>query len=484
LKPLLHRGVGVHHAGLLPKYRRLVEDLFQKKLLSVAVCTETLAAGINLPARSVVLSSLVKGPFGKEKPIDPSTAHQIFGRAGRPQFDDRGYVYALAHEDDVQLLRWKQKYDQIPETTKDPGLLKAKKALKKKKPLRSDKIQYWTEGTFEKLRTAPPGRLYSKGPLPWRLLAYLLSLSPEVERIRRVIRKRLLDAPRIAAGEKHLEGMLVTLHEGGFVVLDPPPMKDGGGRAEDGINPAISDSVLRPPSSVLATPTDKLPTLLAFRSIHPLYAAFLLDHLAMADPVERLQAFESVLELPRPILKFVRPPWPDELPPGPLASGYLDNELIQRGLIAAPKPPSEDDDEEDEDDRFAERPPSLAEKLFLLYEALYPEACDLQVQGVWAANPLLRDYAGNFNLYVKSRDLTKQEGLIFRHLLRLILLCGEFATLTPAKADPVEWQQFLQETISRLTDACRAVDPTSTDDVMQHAHDAGLVEGESAVPQA
>ena len=54
------------------------------------VCTETLAAGINLPARSVVLTSLVKGPFGKEKLIDPSTAHQIFGRAGRPQFDDTG----------------------------------------------------------------------------------------------------------------------------------------------------------------------------------------------------------------------------------------------------------------------------------------------------------------------------------------------------------------------------------------------------------
>src|SRR5207248_3177612 len=73
LKQMLRRGVGVHHAGLLPKYRRVVEDLFEKKLLSVALCTETLAAGINLPARSVVLSSLVKGPFGKEKLIEPST---------------------------------------------------------------------------------------------------------------------------------------------------------------------------------------------------------------------------------------------------------------------------------------------------------------------------------------------------------------------------------------------------------------------------
>ena len=72
LKQMLHRGVGVHHAGLLPKYRRVVEDLFSRKLLAVCVCTETLAAGINLPARSVVLSSLVKGPLGKEKLIDPA----------------------------------------------------------------------------------------------------------------------------------------------------------------------------------------------------------------------------------------------------------------------------------------------------------------------------------------------------------------------------------------------------------------------------
>jgi superfamily II RNA helicase len=88
IKQMLHRGVGVHHAGMLPKYRRVVEDLFNRKLLAVVLCTETLAAGINLPARSVVLSSLVKGPFGKQKLVEASTAHQIFGRAGRPQFDD------------------------------------------------------------------------------------------------------------------------------------------------------------------------------------------------------------------------------------------------------------------------------------------------------------------------------------------------------------------------------------------------------------
>src|SRR4030095_4176119 len=137
------------------------------RLLSVAVCTETLAAGINLPARSVVLTSLVKGPPGEQKLLDASVAHQIFGRAGRPQFDTQGYVVAMAHEDDVKLRRWKEKYDAIPEDTKDLGLMKAKKALKKKKPTRRETETYWNEQQFEKLKTAPPGKLYSKGPLPW-----------------------------------------------------------------------------------------------------------------------------------------------------------------------------------------------------------------------------------------------------------------------------------------------------------------------------
>ncbi len=96
LKRILMRGVGVHHAGLLPKFRRVVEELFQEKLLSFCVCTETLAAGMNLPARSVVLTDLLKGPRGHKKLIAPSNAHQMFGRAGRPQFDTQGHVFAIA----------------------------------------------------------------------------------------------------------------------------------------------------------------------------------------------------------------------------------------------------------------------------------------------------------------------------------------------------------------------------------------------------
>lgn len=481
LRQMLLRGVGVHHAGVLPKYRRVVEELFAKKLLSVAVCTETLAAGINLPARSVVVTSLAKGPLGKQKLIDASTLHQIFGRAGRPQYDKEGFVYVLAHEDDVRLLRWKEKYDAIPETTKDPVLLKMKKELKRKKPTKRDDVLYWTEGQFEKLKNSPPARLYSKGPLPWRLLAYLLKVSPEVDKVRTVIRKRLLDQPRIAAGEKALERMLLTLEAGGYVTLEPPapvPTPDETGVAREAA-PSPRPPIQR------AIPTDKLDRLLVFRSVHPLYGAFLVDQLGIASPEERLQALESVLELPRPLLKFVRVP--RDLPPGPLERERLDPELIRRGLITAPiedaadSPEGEGGPKPKEFVPWEERPPLFAEKLRMYFEALYPEVTDLQVEAVWSAAELLR-FGGDFNAYIKQRDLTRQEGIIFRHLLRLILLCAEFAELTPPETTTEEWREWLRDVERRLAESCRKVDPTSTDWMIQSAKAADVVEGEEAKP--
>ncbi len=493
LKQMLRRGVGVHHAGLLPKYRRVVEELFEKKLLSVALCTETLAAGINLPARSVVLTSLVKGPFGKEKLIDPSTAHQIFGRAGRPQYDTEGYVFAYPEEDDVRILRWKQQYDQIPENTKDPGLLKAKKALLKKKPTRNSQKKYWTEADFERLKSAPAGRLYSKGPLPWRLLAYLLKVSPDVEKIRSVVRKRLLDQPRIEAGMKQLTRMLTTLHENGFVKLDPeppskeeptpPPPAPEGKEKKAVLDLTITNKGTPPPprpevppyTPLTATPTPELDKLLVFRACHPLYGAFLIDLLGVANREERLQLLESVLELPRPLLKFVRVPF--DLSPGPLQSEKLDPELIAKGLIVA-KPPKEEGEEEEEEEwvPWDERPPVLADKARMLFDAKYPEVGDFMTQGVWAANEVMN--YGNFNTYVTTKDLTKQEGLIFRHLLRLILLTQEFEQLTPPGLTPEDWKKELAEIADKLTEICRTVDPTSTEEAIKRAHGADVVEGE------
>ena len=142
---------------------------------------------------------------------------------------NEGFVYALPHEDDVKILRWKEKYDQIPEDTKDPGLRKAKKALKKKQPKRREGQQYWSEAQFQKLVVAPPADLASRGPLPWRLLVYMLDASPEVERIRQLVRGRLLKPNEQEAAQKALNRMLITLWRGGYVRLEPkPPLVDQG----------------------------------------------------------------------------------------------------------------------------------------------------------------------------------------------------------------------------------------------------------------
>lgn len=512
LKAILQRGVGVHHAGVLPKYRRIVEELFQQKLLSVCVCTETLAAGINLPARSVVLPTLLKGKPGEMKLIDASTAHQIFGRAGRPQFDAQGYVFSLAHEDDVKILRWREKYDQIPEDTRDPGLLRMKKDLKRKQPTRRSTEQYWTEQQWNKLRDAPPLKLASRGPIPWRLLAYMLEASPEVEPLRRLVSKRLHESGKIAGAQKQLDEMLMTLWAAGYVRLEPPPQepdretegqRDGekqpikkqtetermlaaalaelGQRSPTGVSAPVSPSL---PFSVspsapsyqarFAHPTENLSKLLKLRGINPLYGIYLVNQLGIASREERIQAFESVLEMPGSVAKHVRVPKYEDMPPGPLATTRLDVELLQMGLATpeqlGAKPAQEEEDGPPRREMFEEKvwPLTLGEKLRMLFDATFPHVHSLYTTSVWAAGEVL-EFGGNFNQYITSRGLQKQEGVIFRHLLRLILLVKEFQQFTPPDCAAEEWVADLKDIADRLTDCCRRVDPLSTDKMLEEA---------------
>jgi len=549
LKQILMRGVGVHHAGVLPHYRRLVEDLFQRRLLSVTVCTETLSAGINLPARSVVLPSLLKGPPGKLKVVEASSAHQMFGRAGRPQYDDRGYVYALAHEDDVKILRWKEQYDQIPDDTKDLGLRKAKKSLKKKQPTRRSTVQYWNENQFNRLREAPPASLESRGALPWRLLAHLIDASPEVQPIRDLVGRRLMDSKGIEQGQKELTDMLITLHRAGYIELEPhPPLaakqaaeertteeetteegttedregtektdekeKSGGllagltfgsslddrargvsegprkktkaqKEAEEAIlaakklkrreNDSEKDRQPPPYKPDRAWPTDRLPLLKSFRSVNPLYGVFLINQLGAADENEVIQALESALEMPGTVARLVRVPRYDEMPPGLLASERLDPRLLSLGLATEEqltgRAPEDKEEEGPPGDRrrrgFVEKeervwPLTLAEKLKLLFDNDFPGVKDFRVTPVWAAGSLF-ELGGDFEKFVTIKNLHKQEGIVFRHFLRMILLIGEFEQIFPTELTPEEWSAALGGIADRLTAACRDVDPTSTE---------------------
>lgn len=518
LKQILIRGIGVHHAGILPRYRHIVESLFQEKLLSICVCTETLAAGINLPCRSVILPTLLKGPPGKMKLIEPSSAHQMFGRAGRPQFDDRGYVFALPHEDDVKILKWKEKYDSIPDDTKDPGLRKAKKALKKKQPKRREGQQYWTEHQFEQLRTAPSADLASRGPLPWRLLVYMLDLSPDVERVRKLLSGRLLQPNQLEAAQRRLNRQLVTLWRGGYVTLDPkPPLaeisEEQQGRSEDSENnqepeegaaaetPQLSlgsslassltlGSKIESPAPqgqdkkrgkqstktkadlsdrdsykpATATPTDALEDLLLLRGVHPLYAVFLMKHLGIADKNERVMALESLLELSRSLGKVTRIPYPEDMPPGPLATTRIDSQLLQLGLATADElgmNRSEDDEPARDEDGAYIRVLTLPRKLQRLFEYDYPSVDDLRITPVWVVGEALQ-YGTDFNKYITSNKLQQQEGVIFRHMLRFVMLVDEMAELKPADISHDDWRDDLYEIADQVEAMCQLADPQST----------------------
>lgn len=512
LRTFLARGIGIHHAGILPRYRRIVESLFQQKLLPVCVCTETLAAGINLPARSVILTTLVKGPRDKKRLIDPGAAQQMFGRAGRPQYDTEGHVFVLAHEDDVKLARWKEKFDSIPEDTKDPGLLVARKNLLKKKPTRRAGFTYWNPEQFTKLQAVPPARLTSKGRLTWRWLAYLLDANPAVEPIREVVRRRLMDQPTIGGELKRLTRMLVTLNHLGIVVLEPPPPPSwqqavapkppaaappatedqATEESESEEPPSISDLMSRlkigdqidaapvpagprdtapavgpdqPYDPLTATPTPKLKQLMVFRAVHPLYGLFLMDYLARADDNELIQILESLLEIPGSVAKLMRVPWPDQLPPGPLALEVVDPAILTAG-IATQEDLYPQADQSDLPPELRKYPVPLAQKMRLLFENTVDHAGGLFVTPVWGVGDLLQ-HGADFDKFVRARDLLRQEGILFKHLMRMILLCEEFAQLTPANTTPDLWQPRLAAISTTLQQTCRAVDPQSTDQLLE-----------------
>jgi hypothetical protein len=106
----------------------------------------------------------------------------------------------------------------------------------------------------------------------------------------------------------------------------------------------------------------------------------------------------------------------------------------------------------------------------MLFESEIDHAGGLFVTPVWAVGDLL-SRGGDFDSFVRARDLVKQEGILFKHLLRMILLCDEFKQLTPRDANPDEWKAMLTRWSDVLTNACRAVDPQSTDELLEELAD-------------
>lgn len=151
LSKLLRRGVGVHHAGMLPKYRRLVERLSQTGLLKVICGTDTLGVGINVPIRTVLMTGLAKFDGTRQRILKSREFHQIAGRAGRAGYDTEGTVVVEAPEHEIENWRLRQRAGTDP------------KKLKKlrKKSAREGEVT-WSEKTYERLTTADPEPMASQ----------------------------------------------------------------------------------------------------------------------------------------------------------------------------------------------------------------------------------------------------------------------------------------------------------------------------------
>lgn len=148
LQRLLRTGVGIHHAGMLPRYRRLVEQLAQEGLLPVICGTDTLGVGINVPIHTVLLTGLTKFDGTRMRRLRAREFHQIAGRAGRMGFDTQGLVVAEAPEYEIENAK------AVAKAGNDPKKLKR---IKKKKP--QEGFVTWGEGTFDKLIHASPETL-------------------------------------------------------------------------------------------------------------------------------------------------------------------------------------------------------------------------------------------------------------------------------------------------------------------------------------
>ena len=164
MKRFLRHGIGLHHAGMLPKYRVLVEGLAQRGLLKIICGTDTLGVGVNVPIRTVLLTKLSKFSGQKTAILAARDFHQITGRAGRKGFDDIGFVVSMAPEHVIENAKMEAK------AAGDPK--KLKKIVKRKPP---EKFVGWSEETFTKLQSAPPEPLQSRFQVTHAMLLQVLS---------------------------------------------------------------------------------------------------------------------------------------------------------------------------------------------------------------------------------------------------------------------------------------------------------------------
>lgn len=273
LSRLLRRGIGIHHAGMLPRYRRLVERLAQAGLLAVVCGTDTLGVGINVPIRTVVLTGLTKYDGVKSRHLSAREFHQIAGRAGRAGYDTIGEVIVQAPEHVIENAK------ALAKAGDDER--KKRKIVRKKAPTG---VVNWTDKTFERLRDATPEPLTSQFDVSHAMVLGVLSRYGDPVATMARLSTDNHDAPVVR--NPHLRkgvGIYRALRAGGIVERLPAP--DAQGRRVRLTQEVPSEFALNAPLSPFA-----------------LAALELLDPDDESYAVDVVSVIEATLEDPRPLV--------------------------------------------------------------------------------------------------------------------------------------------------------------------------------------
>ncbi|MDO5334835.1 MAG: DUF3516 domain-containing protein [Coriobacteriia bacterium] len=428
LQRLLGCGVGVHHAGMLPRYRLLVEKLAQQGLLPVICGTDTLGVGINVPIHTVLLTALIKFDGHRMRRLNAREFHQIAGRAGRSGFDTEGVVLVQAPEYEIENARMRAKAGNDP---------KKQRKLKLKRPPQG-KVT-WNKGAFERVVEASPETLKPRMRITNSMVVNLVERGGDA----RANLDDLIDASSQTPEEKaelhhRANEVFATLEAAG--VVDHEVDEDGA--------PDYFVTLDMPEDFALDQPLSPF-LLAALELLDPESDTYALDVISMA---------EATVENPRQVLRAQERRAKSRAMAEMKAEGIEYDERLERlEDITYPKPL------EDE----------LAEA-FDLYCQSVPWAADYELLPKSVLREMVETGA-TFKSYVSAYNIARSEGTLLRYLSDVYRVLDR--TIPADKRD-----ERLCDIISWLSVVVRTVDSSLVDEWENAGgEDASAPQAEDAV---
>jgi hypothetical protein len=409
VKRFLRHGIGVHHAGLLPKYRRLIEKLARAGLLTVICGTDTLGVGVNVPIRSVCFTKLCKFDGQETKRLSVREFKQIAGRAGRKGFDDSGSVVCQAPEHVIENRALESKAAGNPN--------RKNKLVRKKPPERG--YVHWDEVIFKQLIDRPPEPLVSRFHVTHGMLLHLLRSRVDERHggygaligLVAACHERPVIKARLKLESKQL---FMSLRAAGVIEVWPHV-------ASKGCDVKVSEALQRD------------------FSLHSSLSLYLVETLALLDPLtptyalDVLSVVEAILEHPRPIIYAQERRAKDDLIAKLKAEGVeYDQRMAELERVTYPKPNA--DFIYDTFNDYARKHPWL-------------DADNIRPKAV--AREMYEGYSA-FSEYVKRYGLPGSEGVLLRYLSEVYKTLVQSVPADYYTDELTDIVSFLRATLQRV----------------------------------